>query len=189
MPLNQKLQNLMRNLPRATNSKIPNGSRGNLATLKQMSQMAHKRSAHPKVRRLAESILVSANKTSHHFLDECKILAKFVQSQVRYLRDPVGTELLKDPVLQIENIERGVANGDCDDMSLLLATLLLSIGAKPLWCITKFSSNSKSFNHIYVCCYEKNHYDKPKRLVMDTILKDKPIGHEQRYFYKREIKA
>ncbi|NJM09368.1 MAG: hypothetical protein HC883_00250 [Bdellovibrionaceae bacterium] len=35
-----------------------------------------------------------------------------------------------------------------------------------------------NYNHIYVVVYEKNPYGKQERIVLDCILKDRPMGTE-----------
>jgi transglutaminase-like putative cysteine protease len=52
-----------------------------------------------------------------------------LRSHVRYIPDPVGTELIKAPWVQMTEIgERGYTLGDCDDAASLAYTMLHSIG-------------------------------------------------------------
>lgn len=149
-----------------------------------MRRVAHKRKGHPKVRRLALAVLENNNfKNSHNYLDEAKALGQFVQSRVRYVKDPVGIEQLHDPLTLIEQMERGVAVGDCDDMSLLLATMLLSIGHQPYFRTVRYKTKTGPYNHIYVVVYDRNltgnsNFKNQMRLVLDPIVKDRAIGFE-----------
>lgn len=127
---------------------------------------------------MALSILHSAGVSSHDYLKEAEVLAKFVQQNVRYVRDTLGVEQLHSPLLLIDDIKKGCAQGDCDDMSLLLATLLLSIGVQPYFRMVRYKSYSGPFNHIYVVVHEKNRNSRRSRVVMDCIVKDKSIGYE-----------
>ena len=87
---------------------------------------------HPKVRRLAENILEYYEVPSHNHIDEAKAIATYVQQKVNYAYDPSGIEQISHPLTLIDRIEqRGSTRGDCDDMALLCATLLLSIGIRP----------------------------------------------------------
>lgn len=157
---------------------IAEGKQGNLQTAKAMSQIAHQFKGHPEVRALALSVLNSYGVKSHDYLSEAVALAKYVQQNVRYVRDTLGIEQLHSPVLMINDIKRGIAQGDCDDMSLLLATLLLSVGVQPYFRMVRYKSNFGPFNHIYVVVKEKNKNTGRSRVVMDCIVKDKGIGYE-----------
>jgi len=54
---------------------------------------------------------------------EVRALHEFVRDQIRYVRDPVGLELVATPEKVLE-----YRQGDCDDKSTLLAALLESLG-------------------------------------------------------------
>src|SRR5262245_25250314 len=54
---------------------------------------------------------------------EAEVLLRWVKAAVDYRRDPVNVELLQDP---IRTLDRGA--GDCDDMSVLLASALETLG-------------------------------------------------------------
>lgn len=152
-----------------------------------MQSLARERATDPLVRFLALKILEQANIGSHDFLSEAKALGEFVQKYVRYVRDPNGVEQLHDPIYLIRKIQAGVAQGDCDDQALLLSTLLLSIGAQPFFAIVRYKDTSGPFNHIYTVVYEKDWGKPKKRLVLDTILKDRDIGFEVPHTSIKEI--
>lgn len=143
-----------------------------------MNEVARKRSGHPKIRKLALNILNYYNTKSHHFIDESLAIGDYVQKNIRYVQDANGIEQLHDPVMLIEQMEEGIARADCDDMSLLIATLLLSIGHRPKFKCVRYSGKSGPYSHIYVVDYAKNKGFGPKRVVLDAIIKDKPIGFE-----------
>ena len=152
-----------------------------------MRSIARERMSHPKVRALALAILQQANIQSHNFLDEAKALGEFVQTNVRYVRDTNGVEQLHDPLYMINEIEKGTAQGDCDDQALLLSTLLLSVGAQPYYAIVRYKGTSGPFNHIYTLVYDKNWTGNRQRLVLDTIIKDRSLGFEVPHTSIQEI--
>lgn len=176
-------------LPETKMSDLSNSDRGNYETVEIMRQKARELSSHPKVRALALKILESAHLRSHDFLNEARAIAEFVQREVRYVKDINNVEQLHDPLYMIDQIKAGTAQGDCDDMSLLLATLLLSIGHQPYFAIVRYRTYSGPFNHIYVVTYDRNWGGAKQRLVMDTILKDRPIGKEVPHKSKKEIRV
>lgn len=143
-----------------------------------MKKVARVRSGHPLLRKLALNILQEYQVASHHFVDEALAIGDYVKNRVRYVRDPENIEYLTDPVDMVKNIQNGTAQGDCDDMALLAATLLLTVGHQPLFRAVRYEQPLGNYNHIYVVDYEKNPYGKKQRIVLDCILKDKPIGSE-----------
>jgi len=147
-----------------------------------MKRVAHSRKGHPKVRRLALAILEQrfTPNQSHNYSYEALAIGEYVQNNMRYVKDPLGIEYLQDPLMMIENLERGIAVGDCDDMSLLIATLLLSIGHQPFFRTVRYRTKSGPYNHIYVVVYESNIQSRGKKMKisLDAIVKEKPIGFE-----------
>jgi hypothetical protein len=171
-------------LPDSTIQKVGDGIVGNLDTVQVMKRMAREYSRHPIVKRLATNILHHQNIPSHHYLREAQAIGRFVQQHVRYVKDPVGTESLQAPDMMIRAMaDAGYVMGDCDDMSLLIASLLMSIGIRPKFRTVRYKGDSGPFNHIYVVVYENNIADtmmpgRVQRLVIDAIIKDRPIGFE-----------
>jgi len=167
------------NLPSVKNTKLASGINGNIETIKIMQRVARARASHPLVRQLALNILLDYDVLSQHYINEALAIGNFVKEKVRYVRDIQGVETLHDPLTLIDQIKRGVAQGDCDDISLLIATLLLSIGHSPFYKAVKYKKGIKTYQHIYVVVFERNPGQKKKReIVLDGILKIKPIGSE-----------
>lgn len=166
------------NLPKISESNLSDGVGGNIETIKEMQKVARIRSGHPLIRKLASNILQEYGVKSHHFADEALAIGDFVQRKVRYLRDPDNVEYLQDPLILVEKIKSGSAQGDCDDMALFVATLLLSVGCQPSFRAVRYEQAIGNYNHIYVVTTEHNPYEKPRRIVLDCIMKDKPIGFE-----------
>lgn len=176
------------NLPQVKNTKLPIGVNANLETVQIMRQVARQRSSHPLVRQLALNILNQHNTDSQNYADEALAIGRYVKAKVKYVRDIDGMEQLHDPLTMIEQLQRGVASGDCDDMSLLIATLLLSIGHKPYFRIVRYLTSPGPYQHIYVVVYEKNYRQPRRRIVLDAILKRQPIGTEVPHASGKEIK-
>jgi len=161
-----------------TTQYFPDGERGNLATVDFMKKIARERAGHPLVRQLGINILNQARTKSHNHADEAKAVGVWVQQNIRYMKDPDDIELLQDPVYIIRASEKGEARGDCDDMALLIATLLISIGIKPYFKIVRWKKTSGNYNHIYVVVREGNYREQPKEISLDAIVKDQEIGYE-----------
>jgi len=148
-----------------------------------MKRIARQRSGDPLIRRLALNILQQAQIPSHHFVDEALAIGDYVKRKVRYVRDPNNIEYLQDPVDLVKHIQNNTAQGDCDDQALLTITLLLSVGVQPFLRAVRYTdlSSGGNYNHIYVVVYERNPYGQKQRIVLDCILKNKPIGFEVKH--------
>lgn len=190
MPLFKKKSCESVKLPyKAVTIKLPDGLKGNEKTIEIMSQWAHARKTHPFIRQFVEGILRHSKTDSHHYLDESYSIGNFVQKKVRYLKDAYNSEQLKDPLLMTEEIYcSGHSAGDCDDMSLLIATYLLAIGHKPSFRAVRYQGDNKdAYNHIYVVDYEMNPgMSGRSRIVIDAIMKDRPIGSEVKHLSGQE---
>jgi len=179
------------NSTQVKNGNVGSGVVGNYNTIEIMKRVARERSRSPLVRELTLRVLESYGIKSQNYIGEAKAIGDYVRKKVRYVRDINGVETLHDPLTLIDQIKRDQAQGDCDDVSLLIATMLLSIGHQPYFAIVKYHTQPNGgFNHIYVTVYEKNWGDKQKkRIVLDAILKRDPIGTEVKYKSKEEIKV
>ena len=172
------------NLPDQKKSTVGDGIWGNLDTIKIMSKMAREYSTNTLVRTLATNILAYDKIPSHHYLEEAKAIGRFVQKHVRYVRDTADVETLHAPDMMIKHMqERGYMSADCDDMALLIASMLMAVGIRPKFRAVRYRTDSGPFNHIYVVVYENNISDSMRpgavqRLVLDAIIKDRPIGFE-----------
>lgn len=77
------------------------------------------------------------------FDGEVRRLFQYVRDGIRYVRDPVGRELLASPA---ETLATGA--GDCDDKSILLAALLGAIGYG--WRFVGIALAPGQFSHVWV---------------------------------------
>lgn len=99
---------------------VPSGPAGIAATLKIMKRLALQFKKDAGVREVAGSLV--RDLPQYDTMGEIRALHAFVRDSIRYTGDIRGVETLQTPKA---TLELGV--GDCDDKSLLLAALLLSI--------------------------------------------------------------
>lgn len=169
-------------------AKLPSGEAGNLKTARIMRDIALERVKEPELIEFAHQIVTNWQVPSHDTYGEAIAIGETVKTSVRYVKDPVGIERILDPLTLISRIKRGVAQGDCDDMALLTATLLLAIGLRPRFKFVKYSSSDNFFSHIYVKVAVTNpRIKKPVDLCIDAILKNRPIGTEVPHEYAQEL--
>jgi hypothetical protein len=171
-------RNLNGLIPKIQEGNLSSGEKGNLQTVKFMQKIARQQSGDPIIRRLALNILDYYSVPSHAYVQEALAIGDYVKTKVRYVRDPDGIEYIQSPVDMVGQIVNGQAQGDCDDMSLLIATLLLSVGHQPRFRCVRYSGMFGNFNHIYVVDYEKDLGSPKRRVVLDAIVKNYPIGFE-----------
>lgn len=129
--------------PIARLTNVPEGTGGTVATLKAMRQYARDAVRDPKqkIRSLALDIVCTLPARS--WGNEVGALHEFVRDEIRYVRDPVGVELVSTPARTLETRQ-----GDCDDKSTLLASLLESIGHPARF--KAVGLNGGPFSHVYV---------------------------------------
>lgn len=114
-------------------------------TVKWMSRFAHKDKDAAEVRSRVERVcrfLVQGDYAS-------EVLACYYWTcqHIRYIKDPVGVELVKDPVRVLET-----RAGDCDDIATLLASMLMSCGNDACFSLVGFDGN-KGASHVFACVY------------------------------------
>ena len=141
-----KLRNLKRE-PIRQNRQIavlltmPDGAAGIAFTLRQMAYIARQYRCNPDMRRFAEDLI--RNTESKNALAEARAIFLFVRDNIRYTQDVRDTETLKTPDATLYS-----GMGDCDDMSLLVSTLLESVGYTTRF-VAVGTIDAAAFDHVY----------------------------------------
>lgn len=120
---------------------IPNGAAGVRATLNIMRQLVRENKTNIRIRSLALS-LVKHNQQKD-WVGEVNDLYTFVRDRIRYVKDIDGVETVHSPE-QVLNF----GQGDCDDKSILLATLLATIGHPSRF--VAIGLRPRTFQHVFV---------------------------------------
>jgi len=159
------------------------GAEGNLQTLEIMKQVAQERKTSPLVRQTALQIIQSVPQNDR--VAECLAIGDWVRANMRYTFDVASEEQLTDPLTLLDQINKQIpcTSSDCDDMSLLTATLLLSIGYTDIvFCAVRYdktATSRDSFDHVYTAVYVKDFKTGQEiRIPLDCILPDAPMGSE-----------
>jgi len=80
---------------------------------------------------------------------EISTIYDFVRDNTRYVRDPYRQEHIQTPLVAIDKITSGeIFQGDCDDMTVLVLSLLRSIGY-PALLISAGYDKGKNLSHVY----------------------------------------
>ena len=120
---------------------IPSGEAGVKATLVLMSKLTKQFKKDITIRELA--VRLSSRLKQKDWRGEIANLFEFVKNEIRYIKDIANVETIHYPTQTLI-----VKSGDCDDKSLLLASLLESIGYKTRFVAVGFIPNS--YSHVFV---------------------------------------
>jgi hypothetical protein len=121
-----------------------NGDAGVEQTIQQMRQLVDEALRDPAIIRLATDIVRGAPAFDDHA--EANALYEWVRQNIRFTKDPVNKEKLYPPSELLK-----IRAGDCDDISMLLGTLLMAVGYPARVMTVAASPDSPDqFSHVYV---------------------------------------
>jgi len=125
------------------------GEMGINQTIQLMRQLVNQNYLNPWIRE--RGVLLAATCQRDPICEDSEIL-NFVRSRVIYMSDPTDVEALHNPVSFMEQRlrENKAVWGDCDDMSVYIATLLKAIGHRPKFRIV---GRKKQLHHVLVYCH------------------------------------
>jgi len=120
---------------------IPDGKAGTLATLKIMRRVTRRYKSSLPIRLLAQKL--TRRLPQKNYTREVAVLHKFVRDKVRYVRDIRGVETIQTPIQTLK-----LGSGDCDDKSILVASLLESIGHPTRFVACGFNDTG-AYSHVF----------------------------------------
>jgi hypothetical protein len=119
------------------------GDAGVEQTVHQMRNLVDEALHDPSIIRLATDIVRSVPAFDDY--SEANALYTWVRQNIRFTKDPVGKEKLYPPSELLK-----IRAGDCDDISMLLATLLMSVGYPARLMTVAADGSDDQFSHVYV---------------------------------------
>lgn len=126
---------------------IRNGKQGSIQTAAQMARLVREDTIQDEgLQRFAAQILINAGLDSHaNKRDVIAAIFRYVK-QLKYIHDPAGS------FDSVQNARTTIAKGfgDCDDLSVALATLLAQVGFTPRFVLARYKEKSKGYDHVYV---------------------------------------
>ncbi len=151
--------------PGAVLAGLPAGKAGTVATLKHMKEYVRQALRNPDqiIRGKALEIFKNEGVPPRRYNLEMAALHGYVRDAIRYVKDPVGLELVQAPERTLE-----IGQGDCDDKSTLLAALLMATGHPCRFTVVGFKD--RGFSHVLVEARSG-----VKWVPMETII-PKPMG-------------
>lgn len=106
-----------------------------------MQRFAHKGKTDLRVRRLVEEIC--ADLEPGDYAGEAYAIYAWVHANIRYMRDIQNVEFVKEPGALLET-----RSGDCDDMSTLIAAMLMACGNNAVFSLVAFDGAPMP-SHVY----------------------------------------
>lgn len=164
-------------LPQVNLGLIPKGYPGTHTTLKHIQALIRTGAKDFYVRQKAIDILLEKAIRPKDYLGEIKTLFEWVQQHVRYTKDPFRVEVLHSARRLLE-----LRAGDCDDMTILLGSMLEAIGHPVRLVVTGPDPlRPKLFSHIYLEAYHQGRW-----IPLDATM-PYPMGWEPRTLVKQVI--
>ncbi len=132
-------------VPRIRVRRIPRGIRGSIATAQLIGRLVLEGARDFVVRQTAIAVLRRSGVRPKDRLGEARALFRWVQHNIRYTRYILHLELLHSARRMLE-----LRAGDCDDMTILLAAMLLSTGHPVRLVLAGFDPRRPhAYSHIY----------------------------------------
>jgi hypothetical protein len=125
---------------------IPYGNKGIMVSAGHLANMIRTwRKNQDPIRFLAEDIIKKARCKPKDYRCEAESIFYWVTENIKFLRDTHGVERLESPIVALDT-----GFGDCDCLTILLSSLLQSIGHPTrIVLIATRSTRPKAFNHVF----------------------------------------
>jgi transglutaminase-like putative cysteine protease len=153
-------------VPRIIRHKVPSGPRGTLVTARLIADLIRSGAKDFYVRQKAIQIFRERGVPARDRFGEVRALFEWVHDNIRYTRDIFRVELLHSARRMLE-----LRAGDCDDMTILLGSMLVSTGHPVRLVLAGFRPDRP---HVYSHVYPEVHVG--RRWIAIDASTDRPIG-------------
>ncbi len=161
--------------PRILLGRLPKGYPGTRRTVGLVARLIRQGAKDFRVRQTAIDILIANDIPPKDYLGEIEALFCWVRDRIRYTRDIYRVELLHTARRMLE-----LRAGDCDDMTILLGSMLKSVGHPVRLALVGFNPRKKSlFTHIYLEVFYKGAW-----IALDPTVR-RPLGFAPPADHKR----
>lgn len=126
-------------LPPSRKLKIPGGDEGTRQTLRLMRALVLHGKQQPEIR--AQALSLVSDLLQKDYRTEAERVHAFVRDQIRYTRDVAGVETLHTAPQILRQRQ-----GDCDDKTVLIGSLLQAIGHRVRLVAIGYG---RAFSHVY----------------------------------------
>lgn len=151
-----------------------NGIAGTAQTIKLMRRLIDDALRDPSIVRLATEII--RHVPAFDDLSETHAIYDWVKRNFRFTKDPVNKEKLYPPAELLK-----IRAGDCDDISMILGTLLMAAGYPARLITVSANSNAPDqFSHVYVEGQVMGQW-----IPMDAARPDAQFGVEPPFYFRK----
>ena len=150
---------------------IPSGDGGTRATLKEMRSIVRAWKTEPEMRRMAG--LITARCPNKDWVCEVRSVQEWVRQNIRFTSDIAEVETLQTPELTLAQ-----RMGDCDDHSILVATLLQAIGHPARFVAVDLTGGG--YSHVFTETPIGPYWHSVETTEPDYDLGDQPAGIRRR---------
>jgi len=158
---------------------LQRGDSGVLQTLDLMKSYVNEYKDNLQIKGIVNKL--SQNSNCNNKMQTIKNIFLYIVNNINYIPDPNNIELVKSAK---HTILGSLKYGDCDDLSVALATLLKAYGLKVWFRVVAWKrENGNDFTHVYVIV------ELPcKKYIMplDPSMGEKGFGNEVKYFRKMD---
>lgn len=162
-------------IPRIQILRVPRGPTGTLTTARIIGRLVREGAKDFYVRQKAIEVFRAYRVPAKNRMGEACALFDFVKRNIRYTRDIFRVELLHSARRMLE-----LRAGDCDDMTILLGSMLLSTGHPVRLVLAGFRRNRP---HLYSHIYPEVNVS-GRWIAIDATM-DKPMGWSPPVVWKR----
>ena len=121
---------------------LANGFSGVQQTLRMMRQLVNQCKTNTQIRQAATNVIFLTPEKDEY--SEAEALFNMVRDSIRYVKDVNDIETLSTPMTTLEG-----RLGDCDDQTVLLASLLESVGYPTRFVIEGYTTPGE-YEHVYM---------------------------------------
>jgi transglutaminase-like putative cysteine protease len=121
-------------------------------TLRRMAENIRNGIKTPDVVEVARGIV--AHVPPRDCVGQALAIRKWVADRFRFVRDPLGVELIETPAFHLSRIKDwGFVQGDCDDAATITAALGEAVGIPASLVAVAFFKKNAPFAHVYTVLY------------------------------------
>jgi transglutaminase-like putative cysteine protease len=121
---------------------LANGYSGVEQTLRIMRRLVNQCKTNTQIRQAATNVIFLTPEKDEY--SEAEALFNFVRDRIRYVKDVNDIETLSTPMMTLEG-----GLGDCDDQTVLLASMLESVGYPTRFVIEGYTTPCE-YEHVYM---------------------------------------
>jgi len=157
---------------------LAEGDAGVEQTIRQMRRLIEAGKKDPLVHEAAARIIRSSGIPAYDWLGECRAIYEWVKRNIRFTRDVYGKETLHAAP---EILRLGI--GDCDDFTILICSLLGTIGIKTrIVTVSNRGEDPEQFSHVYPEARVEDRW-----IPLDAARRNPYFGRAPENFFRKRI--